>query len=601
MAKIKSITAGKLLQEFLKGYELDDPLGEQGLVIVKQLIDIAFPGKNLEDIITSKDLRDLLSYAAAQYNFRKQPLFLAFSSFILEKTQKELKRMNGDQLKKELITLIAEDTDRPLPSFELERSAYDLSGNPESAAVVRDSLERALISTTASLFEYILIGKEKQSGKLFQGLDSNIRITAERLSKINPFRVLLKALLEYKWVNVSLNDCLPTLVELGVNDVCKYVEENPKAYLEKIESKILKKFESDIKIPLQSLINSSQVSAENQDAEFKLDLEIELVHYNKTAIKVIKSLEKIQSRIKSNKKVSSKDFDSIRENLDKECIKIEKEISKEFLGFQKTIEGSLFEEPPWFKYSKKDSKWELMPSQEVFKELNDKFTMKNAFEFEKKSKSLQKIIPIFEQLGGIRFAFENIIAHHFYERVPSRLVKLVETPAKHQKIKVLRSLQEMRYNEGLNAVRTYLVQPSEILISNLLEIGLSLFKDSYIRDNPTVSIAEEELKNPRYLKLVDIPKELLEEQSPELFFGEEYFLFQMGEELVNLGFHLKSFNGKGNDLFGLIVSSTAYENAQIYKNATRVLGNFSGYVYSTAIGNMKVCPPPLKPVDDLFM
>ncbi len=486
MAKIKSITAGKLLQEFLKGYELDDPLGEQGLVIVKQLIDIAFPGKNLEDIITSKDLRDLLSYAAAQYNFRKQPLFLAFSSFILEKTQKELKRMNGDQLKKELITLIAEDTDRPLPSFELERSAYDLSGNPESAAVVRDSLERALISTTASLFEYILIGKEKQSGKLFQGLDSNIRITAERLSKINPFRVLLKALLEYKWVNVSLNDCLPTLVELGVNDVCKYVEENPKAYLEKIESKILKKFESDIKIPLQSLINSSQVSAENQDAEFKLDLEIELVHYNKTAIKVIKSLEKIQSRIKSNKKVSSKDFDSIRENLDKECIKIEKEISKEFLGFQKTIEGSLFEEPPWFKYSKKDSKWELMPSQEVFKELNDKFTMKNAFEFEKKSKSLQKIIPIFEQLGGIRFAFENIIAHHFYERVPSRLVKLVETPAKHQKIKVLRSLQEMRYNEGLNAVRTYLVQPSEILISNLLEIGLSLFKDSYIRDNPTV-------------------------------------------------------------------------------------------------------------------
>jgi len=46
MATIKSITAGKLLQEFLKGYD-DDPFGEQGLVIVKQLIDIAIPEKNL--------------------------------------------------------------------------------------------------------------------------------------------------------------------------------------------------------------------------------------------------------------------------------------------------------------------------------------------------------------------------------------------------------------------------------------------------------------------------------------------------------------------------------------------------------------------------
>jgi hypothetical protein len=601
VATIKSITAGKLLQEFLKGYEHDDPFGEQGLVIVKQLLDIAFPGKNLEGIIASKELLDLLSYAAAQYNFRKKPLFLAFSSFILEKSKKELKKMSGDQLKKELITLIADDTDQPLPSFELERSAYDLSGNPESAAVVRDSLERALISTTASLFEYILIGTENNSGKLFQVLDSNIRITADRLRKINPFCTLLKALLEYKWVNISLNGCLPTLTELGVNDVCKYVEENPKAYLEKIKYKILKKIESDMKFPLQSLINSSQVSAEKKDADFPLDLEIELVQYNKTTNKIIKGLKKIQSKLKSNKKVSSKDFDSLRETLNKDCIKIEKEISKEYLGFQKIIDGLFFHEPPWFKYTKKGSTWELISSQEVLRELNAKLTMKNAFEFEKKSKSLQKIIPIFEQLGGIRFAFENIIAHHFYDRVPSRLVKLVETPAKHQRIKVLRSLQEMRYSEGLNAVRTYLVQPSEILISNLLEIGLTYFKGSYMKGNPSVSIAEEELKNPRYLKLLDIPKELLEEQSPETFFGTEYFFFQLGEELVNFGFHLKSFNGKGNDLFGLLISSTAYENAQIYKNATRVLGNFSGYVYSTAIGNMKVCPPALKAVDDLFM
>ena len=185
--------------------------------------------------------------------------------------------------------------------------------------------------------------------------------------------------------------------------------------------------------------------------------------------------------------------------------------------------------------------------------------------------------------------------------MPSRLVKLVETPAKRQKIKVLKSLQEMRYNEGLKAVRTYLVQPSEILISNLLGIGLSIFKTAYFLNNPTVSIAEEEIQNPRTLKLLDIPKELLEEQPPELFFGKEYFIFQTGEEVVNLGFYLKKLNGKGNDLFRFLISSTAYEKAQIYKQATRVLGDFSGYVFSSSIGNMKVCPPALKAVDDLFM
>lgn len=600
MATIKSITAGKLLQEFLKGYD-DDPFGEQGLVIVKQLLDIAFPGKDLEQIIGSEELRNLLSNAAAQYNFRKQPLFLAFSNFLLEKSPEEIKKISGNQLKKELISLIDNDTDRPLPTLELERASYDLSGNPESAAFVRDSLEVALISTTASLFEYLLIGNEERPGKIFEGFDANIRRTADRLKKINPFYLFLKGLLAYKWHNVIINGCLPTLNDLGTDDICEFFENNPNAYLDKLKAKVLTKFDSEFKKPLQSLINSSQVYTEKNDSNFNLDQDAELIRDNRIKSKIVKDLKKIQAKVRSNKRVSVKEFDSLKEHLLKECSKIEKEFSKEFANFWRSTEGTLLNAPLWFKYTKKESSWELKPSQDVFMELDTKSSMKNAFEIHKQSKEWQKIIPIFEQLGGIHFAFENIIAHHFYDRVPSRLVKLVETPAKRQKIKVLKSLQEMRYKEGLRAVRTYLVKPSGILISNLLGVGLSIFKTSYILDNPTVSIAEEEIQNPRTLKLLDIPKELLEEQPPELFFGKEYFIFQTGEEVINLGFHLKKLNGKGNDLFGLLVSSTAYENAQIYKQATKVLGDYSGYVYSASHGNMKVCPPALKAVDDLFM
>ncbi|MCK5611692.1 hypothetical protein KAR91_58015, partial [Candidatus Pacearchaeota archaeon] len=208
---------------------------------------------------------------------------------------------------------------------------------------------------------------------------------------------------------------------------------------------------------------------------------------------------------------------------------------------------------------------------------------------------------IFEQLGGIHFAMENIIAHYFYERVPSRLVKLVETPAKRQKIKVLKFLQEKRYSEGLTAVRSFLVPYSETMVSGLLTVGFSVLRDFYIKDNPVVLIDEEKPKHPKFLDLLNFPKNFFEKNPPETLFGDEYFSFQINENQVKMGYHLKSLNGKGNDLFKLLVSSTALENAQIYKGATKILGNFCGYVYSTAIGNMRVCPPALKAVDDLFM
>ena len=84
MASIESTTAGKLLQDFIKGYD-DDPFGEQGLVIVKQLLDLAFPNLPLKEIISSKELLELLNVAGAEYSFRKQPLFMAFTSFLIEK------------------------------------------------------------------------------------------------------------------------------------------------------------------------------------------------------------------------------------------------------------------------------------------------------------------------------------------------------------------------------------------------------------------------------------------------------------------------------------------------------------------------------------
>ena len=59
--------------------------------------------------------------------------------------------------------------------------------------------------------------------------------------------------------------------------------------------------------------------------------------------------------------------------------------------------------------------------------------------------------------------------------------------------------------------------------------------------------------------------------------------------------------GKGNKLFDLLVSSSSLESAHFYKQATKVLGHFSGYVYSAAVGNLLVCPPDLNRVSDLFL
>ncbi|MHA1225805.1 MAG: hypothetical protein ACTSPV_03605 [Candidatus Hodarchaeales archaeon] len=100
---------------------------------------------------------------------------------------------------------------------------------------------------------------------------------------------------------------------------------------------------------------------------------------------------------------------------------------------------------------------------------------------------------------------------------------------------------------------------------------------------------------------MDINPDFMEGKNPKDLFGEEYFTFRTNEVSTNIGLNLSMFEGKGNDLFTLLVSTSSLENAAIYKKALKTLGSFAGYVYSTAIGNMRVCPPALKAVEDLFL
>ncbi len=598
MASIKSVTAGKILKEFIEGYDAE-PFGEQGLVIVKQLLDIAFPEIELEDIVVSEELRVLLHNAATQFEFRKQPFFLAFTSFLLDTNPEAIKKMSGTQLKQELATLL--EGDRSLPSFELERSEYDLSGNPETAVLVKNALEGALIRTTTSLFSYLLIEGEGREGRLFRDLDAEIRKLADKLKIINPMAIFLTTLIDHKWKYVTLNGILPTSIEIDIDDIIKFFYENPSGYISLMSENFLGNLKRDGFTPIASLIESCQIKAANNDANFNLDIHSENPQFSKIKSRIFKELGKIQAKIVSQKKVNSKEFESLQDALNKEWSHLEKEIQREFQNFEKQCINSLHQQPPFFKYIKTDIDWILPPYTEIESILKKRLLLEVALKESPMRKDIQKAHQVFNELGGIEFAMENIIAHYFYERLPSRLVKQLEMPAKLQKIRVLKLLQEKRYNEGFDAISDFLMPYSNAIISQLLTIGLEIFKSQYFLTNPSILINEEDIQNIKFIKLLSLPKEIFDDLLPEKYFGNEYFTFQQHDEIFEVGFNLKSMNGKGTSLFELLVSSTAYDVAEIYKNSRRVLGNFSGYVYSTAIGNMQVCPPPLKLVDDLFM
>jgi len=138
------------------------------------------------------------------------------------------------------------------------------------------------------------------------------------------------------------------------------------------------------------------------------------------------------------------------------------------------------------------------------------------------------------------------------------------------------------------------------MISGIVSKGFTLLKNYYMKENPPVSIDEENGRSPCYLTLFEIPKDLFGDTSAGLFLGTDHFIIQTKENSLAIGLSLK-LEGRGNDLFSLLISSACLESSDIYKKATKVLGDFSGYVYSAAIGNMRICPPALKEVNDLFM
>ncbi|MHA1215054.1 MAG: hypothetical protein ACTSPG_07135 [Candidatus Hodarchaeales archaeon] len=599
MASIESITAGKLLQEFIKDYD-DEPFGKQALVITKQLLDLAFPDGSYKEILKSSELEELLEDSLTEYNFRKHPFFEAIMQYLHRNPPEKIKKMKASELKAQLTKLL--DVDRPFPSFGLSSTKYELSGNPESASLASKMLEGALISTTSSLFCYLLIRDEKRGGKFFNDLDRNIRLVAERILKVNNLITFLSELQSFNWNFADINGCIPSIEELGTKDVCRFLDENSNDYLENVYQNILSNFEKKFKEKITSLINTCCHALETNQSRFELDDWTDISSkYDKIKDKVIKDLKKIENKLKNGKNVNLRDIEGIKSNFNKECMKIEKNIEKEFQEFKKRIELKFNKEPKWLKFKKKNNEWQLESVALVQKSLNEVLTLDMAFGKKKKSKKDKQVINIFRKLGGIHFAMEIIIADYFYERLPSRLLATIETPAKMENRKEIKFLQELKFNEGLKGLSDYLVPFSNTMLHSLLEKGIQTLYDFYFKESPMISIDEENSRHPKYIDLLDINPDFMEGKNPKDLFGEEYFTFRTNEVSTNIGLNLSMFEGKGNDLFTLLVSTSSLENAAIYKKALKTLGSFAGYVYSTAIGNMRVCPPALKAVEDLFL
>ena len=590
----KQVTAGLLLKEFISGY-LDNPFGEQGLVITKQLLDLAFPNKKLNTILQSGELIQMLTEEEAHFNFRKNPFFNAFLSFLIELTPKTIKPIKGDQLKKELTKLISRN--RPLPSLEIDR-VYDLSGNPETATYAQKNLENALIKTTSSLLSYILIGDNSNVGKVFSDLVSYIVLLAERVEEINYLTTFLDDFMNYKWRTTLLNGCLPTLQELETKNLCEVLKTDPGRYIKQFEQNNYRRLKEELHKPLLSKIESAWLSLQDGNPTIEVEMHFDYPDHQNITSKVLNGLQKLSKKVKSKKSLNGQEINSIKDNVNKEIQRLEERISKEIQGFEKINLSRKVPEPPWFKYSPSGSGWQVPESSTVLNNLRTMFTLENLFP--KKDKENRKASAVFEQLNGIHFAIEMISAHHFYDKIPSKLVKLVEHPAEHKKNQAIKSLREMRYNEGLTALKDYLVSNAG-LVTSLLSQGFASIKDSYFKSNPEVLMDDENLQNPNYLHLMEIPREILEDGPPEEYFGDNYFNYLLTPNTVKIGFHLSKWKGRGNDLYELLISSSSLENAYLYKQATKVLGHFSGYVYSAAVGNLEVCPPELTQISDLFL
>ncbi len=588
------VTAGLLLKEFISGY-VDNAFGEQGLVIAKQLLDLAFPNKNLDTIFDSGELIQMLVEEEAHFNFRKNPFFNAFLSFLIELTPKKIKPMSGNQLKKELVGLISRN--RPLPTLEIDR-VYDLSGNPETATYAQKSLENALIKTTSSLLSFLLLGNDSNVGKVFSDLTSYITQLAERVEEVNHLTTFLNIFINYKWRTAVLNGCLPTLQELGTKNLCEILKSDLGKYIKQFEQNNFRKIKEELHEPLLSAINNTWSNLKGGNPTIDAEMSFEYPGHISITKKVVNGLEKLAKKVKSKKTLNEQEISSLKELVQKEIQRQEEKISKEIQSFEKHILSKKVPEPPWFIFTQTESGWKVAEASVVLKNVSNIFTLQNLFP--KKDKESKKAFAVFEQLNGLHFSIEMITAHHFYDQIPSELLNIVEHPTKYEKNQTITFLREKRYNEGVVALRDYLVSNAG-LITPLLSQGFASIKDSYFKNNPEVLMDDENLQSPNYLHLMEIPREILEDVPPEEIFGDNYFNYLLTANAVKIGFHLSKWKGRGNDLYELLISSSSLENAYLYKQATRILGHFSGYVYSAAVGNLQVCPPELVRISDLFL
>ena len=593
MVDIKQTTSGLLLKEFIAGYT-DHPFGEQGLVISKQLLDMAFPGVALKEIIKSDELIEMLLEEEAQYEFKKNPFFHAFVSFIGEKTPATIKNMSGNQLKEELAGLVSRK--RPLPTFEIDRKVYDLSGNPETASHAKKSLENALIETMSSLFSYLLIGEGGLVGKFFLDLLTIIEEIAVYIEEISYIQTFIRYLTNFKWRSVNLNGCIPTLQQLETNNLYIYLKSNPEMYISFLKENLVKKLKEELGETLLTYIDEKW---ELLKANEKTNLEINIDYPNHEDLtkKVQNGLKKLLSKVQANKKISEQDYHNLINIVQKEIAKREERIVKEIQNFEKSWGALKIPEPPWLKFTQTATNWQIYDPELTKNEISDIFKLKNLFPT--KNKADKQIYSIFKEMGGMDFVIKTIISHHFYDQLPPEVSSLIKTPAKYDKNQAHIFLREKQHQEGIDSLREFLLDKTGAF-SKLLAQGLAVIKKNYFKKNPEVLMDEEHLQNPSYLPLFDLGRELFEEIPPEKFFGNKYFLFLTSANNVNVGFHLSEWKGKGNDLFEIIVSSSALENAYLYRQATKILGHFSGYVYSAAVGNLRICPPELVRISDLF-
>ena len=599
LVDVKKITAVMLLKEFISGYN-NDPVGEQGLVITKQLLDLGFPKQPLESILgsNSEELIKLLVEEEGLFEFRKNPFFHAFITFLMGETPKSIKSLSGDQLKKELAGLVSRK--RPLPSLEIDRVMYDLSGNPETASHAKKSLENALIKTTSAILSFLL-GDDSNVGKILNDLTFDIFQLSERVKEINYFITFFKEILKFKWNITILNGCLPTLEQVGTKNICRLLQDDPEKYILQLEKNNKGKLDRELRFPLITKINACWDEINKSSFDFELDVNIEYPENKDIKKKVIKGLEKITNRSKSGKKVSEQDITNLKELVQKEINRREERINKEIQNFIKLWKAKKIPEPLWFKYSNSGGeRWQVVDPKIVIQSISETFTLSNYFQ--KKNKSNKQIQAVFEMLGGIHVAMESISANHFYDQLPPDILEIIENPLTRKERKPeINFLREKHYKEGIGSLREFFDKNSGLLISTLLSRCLTIIKDSYFQVDPEVFMDDENLQSPNYLFLLELPRELIEESNPIELFGEKHFIFEKTDQIVRVGFHLNKWKGRGNKLFDLLVSSSSLESAHFYKQAARILGHFSGYVYSAAVGNLQVCPPDLNRVSDLFL